>query len=460
MSAVDLHSTILAIASPPGRSARGIVRISGPGTLALLDQGADDPGACSGARRMLIEPFGLPCLALLFRGPRSYTGDDSAELQLPGNPALLERVIDGLLARARRRGLDARRAGPGEFTARAFLNGRLTLTQAEGVAATIAARSDAELRAAALLRSGRLGSLAESLADRVAAALALVEAGIDFTDQDDVIAITPDDLRRRLQAVHDEMASVLKRAVPMEHLEAIPWVVLAGPPNAGKSTLFNALLGRERAVVSPTAGTTRDVLAEPLKVPTAHGEAEVMLIDLAGLDESNADPLHRLMQAHARRAMDRAELTLVCVPPDAAPAPAAPRQIVVRTKADGRQPCSTPATGTGDGGAAIVVSARTGAGLAALRTEIGRHLTNRAVSLSADAAALSPRHEAALRSACEHVSEALLLLQQVEPAAMIEQAEMVAALLRTALDDLGSFAGRITPDDVLGRVFASFCIGK
>ena len=232
---------------------RGIVRICGSDAFALLE-----PHLQIALRRgvhracLSVSAFGrLSVWAFVFPAPHSYTGDDSVELQLPGNPIVLERVIDALIASGRERQLDVRRAEPGEFTARAYLNGRLTLTQAEGVAATIAAQSDAELDAARLLLSGRLADFAQRLAEDLAAALALVEAGIDFTDQEDVVAISPVDLHARFVDLRARLDDQLAHAVGMERLQAIPWVVLVGAPNAGKSALFNALLNRERAVVSP-----------------------------------------------------------------------------------------------------------------------------------------------------------------------------------------------------------------
>ena len=296
-------ATILAVASPPGRSLRGIVRISGAEAFALIQPHVDD--CAVGVHRATFQIAGAARFSILMlttRAPHSYTGEDSIELQMPGNPTLLERVIRTLIESGGARGLDVRRAEPGEFTARAFLNGRLDLTQAEGVAATIAARSDAELAAARLLTTGRLGEFAMGVADDLAAALALVEAGIDFTDQDDVVAIAPADLHARLCDLRSRIDSQLRRSVGMEQLQSIPWVAIVGPPNAGKSTLFNALLGHERAVVSPIAGTTRDVLAEPLTIATPHGRAEVMLVDLAGLDDQDASPMNTQMQSAAQSA--------------------------------------------------------------------------------------------------------------------------------------------------------------
>jgi len=472
---VDTAQTIIAIASPPGRSVRGIIRLAGTDVPALLDVLCERseslrPSACGSgtggesvsARRtrsvystyLKLQKHTLPVLLLNYNAPHSYTAEHAAELFLPGNPVLLQRVVDHIIETARDARLDVRHAEPGEFSARAFFNNKLTLTQAEGVAATIAARSDAELRAAAMMRSDTLGSLATQLADELATALALLEAGIDFTDEEDVVAITPDDLRTRLNSIRSRIQQQLERAVGSEQLEAAPWVVLTGKPNAGKSTLFNALLGRRRAIVSTVAGTTRDVLVEPMHIRTDHGDAEVMLVDLAGADTDDPTTMNRHMQHAADRARQRADLLLRCVPAGESTLPAtSPRELLVRTKSDAcdaRPDTDQPA---------IAVSAATGSNLDVLRRRIADRLAERAVSLSGDAVVLRPRHEAELRSAAEAVDDALATLQH-STGRHIADPELVAAALRTALDHLGNLAGRVTPDDVLGKIFAEFCIGK
>lgn len=461
---MDTTDVILAIGSPPGRSLRGIIRVSGADALTLLlphlRLAADMPLMRGAHRARLSMERGreLATIAMVFPGPQSYTGENLLELQVPGNPLLLERIVDMMLSSARSRSLPARRAEPGEFTARAFFNGKLTLTQAEGVAATIAAQSDAELRAAHLLTTGTLGAFAHRLMNQLASALALVEAGIDFTDQEDVVAIAPEALHDRLLHLRAEIESHLRRSVGIEQLQAIPWVVLVGEPNAGKSSLFNALLGHERAVVSNIAGTTRDVLAEPLAIGTSRGSAEVMLVDLAGLDDG-ASPVNRLMQLAAQHAIDRAELILRCVPVDEpAPIPIGDRELLVRTKADLAAAAASTARGlTHD---RILVSARSGDGLHGLRHAIAQRLATRAVSLAADAMALSARHESALRSAHLNLTEAIALIQPHRAGRSLPNAELVASAMRAALDDLGALAGEMTPDDILGRIFATFCVGK
>ncbi len=437
--------TIVAVASPPGRSPRGLIRASGPQVTDLIDTLLSrkrlEPRAPTPGRLRLSNHHALPILATLFPGPHSYTGEDVLELQLPGNPALLERVLMHLLNLP---GAGVRLAEPGEFTRRAFINGRIDLTRAEGIAATIGAVSDAQLRAAGLLRQGRLGRFAEQLVDRLARLLALVEAGIDFVDQDDVVAITPGALDAELADIARQLTDLRGRCRSWSQLQSLPWVVLAGDPNAGKSTLFNALLGRERAVASSAAGTTRDVLTEPLRLD----HAEVMLVDMAGLDDA-AGALDRAMQAAARAAIDRAELILALGPlrieVGATPI------VRVAPKVD---------LGAHDEQADVHVSAVTGEGLAELRQIIAARLNDRAVAIGGEAMALQPRHEQALRSASEAIVQARRQLAPQREAADLHAPELVADTMRRALDQLAALGGEMTPDDVLGRVFATFCVGK
>jgi tRNA modification GTPase len=287
-----------------------------------------------------------------------------------------------------------------------------------------------------------------------------------------VVAVGPRELHGRLVSLCDRIQEQLDRSVGSEQLEALPWIVLTGEPNSGKSTLFNALLGRTRSVVSEVAGTTRDVLAEPLTIDTPHGPAEVMLVDLAGADTAETT-LSRKMQESAQEAIDRADLILHCVPVDAGAThseaatsgrvvrgnhthdslrslcvPPEDNRLVIRTKTD---------LGCADG---ISVSAHTGHGLDALRAAIAQRLADRTVSLAADAVVLRPRHEAALRSAHRHLVEASATLEPVLAERHLPHVELVATTLRAGLNDLGRLAGDVTPDDVLGRIFATFCVGK
>ena len=454
---MDTTSVILAIATPPGHSMRGILRISGRACFPLLDPHVQPKEEWTrGVRtsRLVIDNIDLPVTLMIFPGSGSYTGEPSIELQLPGNPTLLERCLEGLIQSAQRQGIDARRAEPGEFTARAFFNGRLSLTEAEGVAATIAARSDAELQAAQWLYQGELGHFAQNIADVVLETRALLEAGIDFTDEEDVRAIDPVDLHQRIQFAATQLEDRLSRCVGLEQLQAIPWVVITGPPNAGKSTLFNTLLDRSRAVVSSQPGATRDVLTAPLTISTSHGPAEVMLVDLAGTDDPDESTLQWMMQEAAQAAKLRAELIIQCFPSDQPfdGAGTDPNAISVITKSD---ICSVQQQTS-----RLRISAHTGEGIEDLRNMIAQRLSDRAVSMSAESAALQPRHEAALCQSLKHLKHALALSAQASSSDRIDHPELIAADLHSALDELALLTGETTADDILDHVFAKFCIGK
>lgn len=448
--------TIAAVSSAPGRSARALLRISGPDTdavLARLLEAPDCPPRTLSHTR-LRDPA-IPCLLTRFAAPASYTGDDLAELQLPGNPALLERVLDQAITTP---DTTTRLAEPGEFTFRAYTAGKLDLTQAEGIGATIAAVSDSQLAAAKLLREGRLGKTAESLVDQLGTLLALVEAGIDFTDQEDVNPIAPPELASGVGTVSNALTQLDAHSRSWGALEGLPRVVLVGPPSTGKSTLFNALLGRERAVIDSAPGTTRDAISEPLQLTNAQGaDCEVMLVDLAGLDEA-LSPDAALPDQHAQQtaldAIRRADLVLRISDNDTQTPPAldTPASIIeVRSKCDKAQDQLNDR---------LAVSAHTGLGLDALKAAITAALADRAVSLSADQLALQPRHKQAIAQAMTQLDETLALLHNHGKTERLPDIELLAGSMRSALDALASLGGRLTPDEVIGRVFATFCVGK
>ena len=469
---------IIACATGTAMAPRALLRLSGPDLVPTLAPRLATPAPIArgiSRAQIRLDQRILPALLLWYPGPRSATGQDVAELLIPGNPTLAHRVIDAFLTGIH----PARLALPGEFTARAFLASRLTAEQAEGVQALISSRTAAEHDAARALLSGATGSAYRALADDLASALALVEAGIDFTDQDDVVAITPADLAARIDALRTAIAERLgddtidrARAAPIR-------IVLAGPPNAGKSTLFNRLLGRDRALVAPHAGTTRDAIAEPITARALAGTAAATwhdlpmeLVDLAGLDaaldaRSRADSA---AQATARAAIASADVILWCDPSGAfaEPLPAPPHGAIlrIRTKAD------LPRSGATDLRAIspsdplpiahcplppLPICAIDGWNIAAL----GRAILDAAAAAAqrdstSAPAALLPRHHAALAAAHESLGAARAELAHHAGASP----ETTAAHLRAALDHLGAICGRIDPDDVIGRIFATFCIGK
>ena len=453
-------STILAIATPPGRSSRGVIRLSGESAFAVLDATLASPcprrrGASFVRMRGAPEIGGeIPATLLSMPGPRSFTGEDVAELALPGNPILLERVEAALFAAAARAGIDARRAAPGEFTARAFLHGRIDLAQAEGIAASIAAASDAELAAAAALREGRISREGLEACDALAALLARLEAGIDFADEEDVVSIEANVLEAALGDLESRLEGLAGAQRGEEsHLDR-PRIVLVGPPNAGKSALFNAILGRERVVVSPIAGTTRDAIAEAIRIESSLGAFEAVLVDLAGLGDA-IDAIDAAAQEASLREIAEAAVRVRCHPADAGEPPREESDAILAiTKAD----LGIDGLPEIDAGDAILTSAVDGRGLQALREAIASRL--RDASGNRMLASAHGRHRAALVDAARRLSEARSLLAGAEAGDGPSDPELVAACLRGALEALESIAGRFEPDEVLGRIFASFCIGK
>jgi tRNA modification GTPase len=443
---MDAERTIVAVASAPGASARGIVRTSGRHAWSHVRAAlADDGGLPARPRRgvlvaRLASP-GIPVIVACMPGPASATGEDCVEIHAPGNPVLLERIVDAVVSRSDG---GARRAHPGEFSARAVLGGAARIADAERVALTIAAETDAELDAARTIGDDAPARDAATDADALAAVLALVEAGIDFTDQEDVVAIARDDLQRRVEGLRARIRARLASSAGSGRAAAAPRIVLAGAPNAGKSSLFNALLGRRRAVESPSRGTTRDALEEAVVLP---GGLHAVLVDVPGLEEAT-EALDVRMQARTADALRRADVVAWCEDasgPAGAQPPHPPVAAVVhvRTKCDAGTPSSQAPAGT------VATSARTGHGLDALRH-----------ALAAAAAHATPRSSAAARLGSAR-AELLAEAERALADAIAERApELVAANLRIALDRLGEVAGAIPPDDVLGRLFARFCVGK
>lgn len=452
--------TIVALASAKGRSGRAIVRISGAQTRDVLDAMSVD-GSFTFARgcrriRLALGSGALPALALVYEAPRSYTGEDAADLLVVGNPHVADRLLDALCA------IDGVRfAEAGEFTARAFLNGKVSVDEAEGVGAIIAASSESERRAADLLLRGETGSMMRAWAGEVAAMLALVEAGIDFTDQEGVVAISAGDLAARLGSLAEVMRTRLGDA-RRESRTGLPRAALVGPPNAGKSTLFNALLGRERSVTSGAAGTTRDAIVERCDLthwagPLAGGAHPVVeLVDLAGLDEALASRsvVDTLAQRAAVSAIEGADVLVLCDPTGrfnaaswGAPIPERVPAIRVRTKAD--VPGAPGREGLG-------VCALDGANLGPL----ARAIVDATFASGVGSSDLTPRYASAASRATVALDRALGLVCDAPESGALHDAELVADALREALDSLGDVVGEISPDDVLGRIFSTFCVGK
>ena len=459
---------IVAIASPPGRGARGLVRASGAGAGAVARAVLGVEPAARGVFRARVRLQGdagaCPVLAMWMAEGASFTGEESLELSCVGAPALLEAVVLALVEAARAAGIAARQARPGEFAFRAHLAGRLSVDEAEVIAARIAATSDAEIAAADALARGSTGARAAELLGAVAELLALVEAGIDFTDQEDVVAIAPAALAARAERLAAQCAE-LRGAQASARAQAVPLVVLAGAPNAGKSTLFNALLGRARTVASAFAGTTRDAIVERW---TLGAGLEVDLADLAGLEDArgtNAGTIAGHMQRRAREMLAAADVVVRCTPIGGEPVAieAGGDLVEVVTKSDLAGSAPTESTGAPTAGSregSLPISAATGSGLAELRARVAARIRRDRALRQARIATILPRHDAAFSAASSALEETARRARDSRIAGRLADVELVASLLRAALDALGEIAGPMHPDDVLGLVFSRFCIGK
>ncbi|MCI0360293.1 MAG: tRNA modification GTPase [Planctomycetaceae bacterium] len=444
---LDLDDTIVAIASAPGGAARGVVRLSGARSaacVARLFEPTHATTAPSVVTGQLTLPRGLgqiPARLYLWPGRRSYTRQPAAELHTLGSPPILEAVVESLCTAG------ARLARPGEFTLRAFLAGRLDLTQAEAVLGVIDARGQAQLDTALAQLAGGLAGPLAALRSRLLDLLAHLEAGLDFADED-IEFITPDALAAQLSAAAGEVTRLAERMRSRRDTSELPRVVLVGPPNAGKSSLLNALAGRNAAIVSEIAGTTRDYVTCQLVAE----EQEFLLVDTAGqIDVHGESPLEGLALATTARQRREADVTVFCCEAGAFRFTHAPYDdcgsnsaIQVWTKCDVRQP---PPDAPG-----IRTSSRTGAGLGELTRAIAARLHER----TADAVVAST----AARCGESLELAGVALARARDLVARRGGEELVAAEVRTALDGLGQVAGAVYTDDVLDRVFGKFCIGK
>ncbi|WP_457852677.1 tRNA uridine-5-carboxymethylaminomethyl(34) synthesis GTPase MnmE [Siccirubricoccus phaeus] len=436
------HPPIFALASGAGRAAVAVLRLSGAGSDEIA---AALAGRLPVPRRASLRKLRHPgtgelldeALLLWFPGPASYTGEDSAELHLHGGPAVVAGVADALVAAG------ARPAEPGEFTRRAFLNGRLDLTAAEGIADLIAAETAAQRRQALRQAGGALAALYGGWARRLTALLARQEAFIEFEDED-LPAELDDEVARDAATLRAEMAAHLADGGRGERLREGLVVAILGAPNAGKSSLLNALAGREAAIVSARAGTTRDVVEVRLDL----GGVPVTLADTAGLREA-ADEIEAEGVRRARRRAEEADLVLAVFAVDRAPDAETlgwvrPGTLVLANKLD-----LAPAPAEIGGVAPLAVSARTGAGLAALRERLEAAAAE--LAGTGDSALLTrPRHRAALEEAAGWLAEL----------ASAPLPELRAEALRAALRALGRITGQVGVEAVLDAVFGEFCIGK
>lgn len=447
--------TIAALATPAGTSAIAVVRISGPDTRQVARAiFGEIPPPRSMRHADYRDRSGLlldDVLWVFFQAPRSYTGEDSLEISCHGNPFIAQKILEDLLARG------CRVAMPGEFTQRAFLNGRMDLSQAEAVMDVIAARSERALSAANRQLRGALGRRTSAAIEQLLAATAQVEAYIDFPEED----LPPEDsarLRSSLTTLLEDTRKILATSHYGEMLRNGIKTVIAGRPNAGKSSLLNRLVGRERALVSPEPGTTRDYIEEPIMV----GPHCLRLIDTAGLNLSPA-PLEKLGIDKTHEQIAEADLILAVV--DAsdvidheslesgfADLPRS-KTILVFNKCDLVHK-ELVRSYFKDWASVVQVSAQTGQGLDRLREEIIALGDRFQIDVGEDQVAINARHAAALQDVVHALEAARAKLEHGAPT------ELIASDLRDALRGFEQISGRIDNERMLDQLFASFCIGK
>lgn len=449
-----MTDTICAIATPPGRGGVGIVRVSGPAAPGIAEALLGRcPEPRRAARARVRDEAGDVLddgLALYFEAPGSFTGEHVLELQLHGSPIVLERVVAACVAAG------ARRAGPGEFSQRAFLNDKLDLAQAEAVADLIAATSERSARAARRSLEGRFSEEVQDLAERITRVRIHVEAALDFPDED-IDFLADGEVAGKVEGCVEDAQSLLARARTGQVMNDGVRIAIVGRPNAGKSSLFNALVRRDAAIVTDIPGTTRDVVRE-----TVHfGGIPALLADTAGLRETE-DTVER--EGVRRAEAELAEADVVLWVRDASDlhdehAPSTDRPLIeIHNKIDrcdeatrGR-PSAGPARDSDDHPRVVRLSARTGVGLDRLDAAL-------TAALGLDPASESPfsaraRHVECIEQALEHLNAGRAQL------AATRSGELLAEELREAADALGEITGKLHSDDLLGWIFSSFCIGK
>ncbi|MBN1817081.1 MAG: 50S ribosome-binding GTPase [Sedimentisphaerales bacterium] len=466
VSAASMQDTIVAISSavaPEGTVAEAILRISGPDAFEVVRAMRTDPSACRRrgvARGALVLEEGLCVEAQVysFPGPCSYTGEDLAELHVTAPACVIERLLDRFSAHVRP-------ARPGEFTLRAYLNGKIDLSQAEAVAEIVSGSNLCQVDAAQKLLAGRLGATVQQIRNDILDLLSLLEAGMDFPSEE-IEFITTEDAVRRVQGIVERLEELLEGSIHYEALIDLPSVGLCGLPNAGKSSLLNALLGVSRSIVSDRESTTRDVLTGICELPGGR----CALFDCAGLTQGEipGDLLGSLMRQASLEALRAASLALFCV--DAGKADlTADRNILQDVSSKQVLFVATKCDMLGDSQRAgrlamleqtfglpfLATSAVAGMGLPSLRQVIADQVIRNMPGgeQQQDRFTINCRHR-------RHVEQAAAPMRDAAGQIRAGNIEIAALLLRSACESLRQVESETIDEAILERIFAKFCIGK
>ena len=433
------RDTIFALATPPGRSALAVLRVSGSLTIEVIASltGTSLPPFRKASLRRLVNSRGEPiddAIVTLFRGPNSFTGEDSAEFSVHGSRSVISALSSALSGMP-----GVRAAGPGEFTRRAFINGRLDLTQAEAIADLIDSETESQRRQALRVLGGSFGSKVREWNARLLEISAELEAVLDFSDEGDVDELVVGSIDAICVGVESEMRSELDRSAQTLALRDGFTVVLAGVPNAGKSSLFNQLAGEDAAIVTSVPGTTRDLISRTLEFEGM----PIKLIDSAGLRVTD-DQVEQAGVDRARSAASSADLVLWLSSPEhwaLPPSELGDEVLVVSSKKDILPNLDY-----------LSVSVYDTASVAAIRAEIAE-LARRRVGDGSQGQLIRDRHRLALVNA-------LAALDRLRGQLCEGRIELAAEECRFARNEIGGIVGYSTPEDVLGEIFQRFCIGK
>lgn len=457
----DLNDTIVAVSSPASAQAV-IIRVTGPRTIDILNTIALPPLNAQihkivPVKFHLDDDFQINADIYLFPHRSSYTGDPLAEIHFWSNPSLTETVVNKLLAAG------CRTAQPGEFTARAYLNGKMDLSQAEAVNNIIMSSNRLQLSAAEKLLAGRLTQTAAEVSKEILDCLSLLEAGMDFSEQD-IQFVTKDDAIKKISAAKTKLAQLLSGSITFEAVMDLPAVGIAGAVNAGKSSLLNALLGRQRSIVSPEQKTTRDILTGIIE----SANSRYVLFDCAGLITQPQNQIDILAQAAAVEALNNADVVIYCV--DIAKADFAEDAAVLRSF-DNKiiVPIATKTDLLDQNGISkklqvlksqfqmdfLPLSSIKNSGLVQLTNIIDEKLLCSSDSTEAQSAAvaLTARHRQSVSEAVSNLAGAIEQLQ-------IDNDEVAAMLLRAAFQSLATLEHEHIDEKILDNIFSHFCIGK